>query len=412
MTPFDLIKQTEQVDRHKMLLNILDTASDAIVAIDEQQRIVMFNLQAEQIFGYAASEVLGEPLSLLLPERHRRAHLGHIGTFAKEKASRRLMGGRSELAALRSDSTEFPVEISISKVELSNGQTLFTAIVRDVTERKEAERALKRAHDELEMRVEQRTAELAAANSELRKFAYIVSHDLRAPLVNLKGFAGELRFAMDELNELLTRVTFAESDKQLASDVLEQDIPESLDFIESAASRMDTLINAILKLSRIGHQQLYFQPVDLNQVFEESLRSFAHQVDKENIAIDVENMPVIKADPTSISQIADNLLSNAVKYLVPARPGKIRVYATSDPSGVTVHVEDNGRGIEAADREKVFQIFRRAGVQDTPGEGMGLNYVQAIIRRHGGSISLVSQPGEGSCFSVSLPHHPEDRREL
>ncbi|TNE44560.1 MAG: PAS domain-containing sensor histidine kinase [Deltaproteobacteria bacterium] len=411
MTPFDILKQIQQADNQKMFRNILDTASDAIVTIDGEQRIVMFNLQAEQVFGLKASDVLGEPLSMLLPERFRRAHLGYIEHFADEPESRRLMGKRSELAALHSDGTEFPVEISISKVEMTDGDKLFTAIVRDVTERKEAEKALQRAHDELEHRVEERTAQLASANNELRKFAYIVSHDLRGPLVNLKGFAGELRFAIDELSELLEKCAFAEEDKATAHDLLEQDIPESLGFIEAASSRMDQLINAILKLSRIGHQKLFFQPVDLNAVFEDSVRSFAHQADQANVSVTVEPLPVVKADPTSISQVADNLMSNAIKYLVPERPGQIRVFAEPHEAGVTVHVEDNGRGIEEVDHEKVFQIFRRAGVQDTPGEGMGLNYVQAIVGRHGGSISLVSQPGEGSRFSITLPHHPEDGRE-
>ena len=159
----------KRVKQHSQALfqNILDTASDAILSVDEEQHIVMFNLQAEQIFGYKSEEILGKPLSLLLPQRYALAHKGYVDAFGQESAHRRLMSTRSELAGVRKDGSEFPVDISISKVTVSENKRLYTAIVRDVTKRQKIEKALQQTHDELEARVMRRTEALNAANTQL-----------------------------------------------------------------------------------------------------------------------------------------------------------------------------------------------------------------------------------------------------
>lgn len=396
-------------DKQALFESIFDTASDAIVCVDGFQNIAMFNRQAEQLFGYRAEEVIGQPLACLLPKHTRGRHELHVLSFAQEKTERRLMGSRAELSALRKDGSEFPVEISIAKVKLSEERTLFTAIVRDVTERKLAEQALQKAHEELEIRVEQRTADLKAANEELRTFAYIVSHDLRAPLVNLKGFSGELRFSLDELQSLLLSCELPEDIRKQVVSLLEADIPESLNYIELAATRMDQLINAILKLSRLGHQKLIIQTIDLNKAVDEALTALAHQIDLGGIEVHCETLPPLRADLTVVGSIIDNLLSNAIKYSDPARKNLIKIYATHHEKGTTIHVQDQGRGIAEDDKSKVFQIFRRAGTQDVPGEGMGLSYVQAMLRRHGGTIDFVSVLGQGSTFSFSIPDDLEER---
>ena len=204
-------QQTEEELRASQarFAGILDIAEDAIVSVAADQRIVLFNQGAERIFGYAAAEVLGRPLDTLLPPHSREVHGQHMQVFAHAAGALRKMGERREVFGRRKDGSEFPAEASISRLEL-NGQTLFTAMLRDVTERKRAEAAIRQLNDELEQRVLARTAELAETNRQLAQknaenetFVYSVSHDLRSPLVNLEGFSNELALSCQDLRTLL-----------------------------------------------------------------------------------------------------------------------------------------------------------------------------------------------------------------
>ncbi|MBK04244.1 MAG: hypothetical protein CL920_08040 [Deltaproteobacteria bacterium] len=395
----------EVMQAQERFRTLFQTASDAIITINSQQEITLFNQQAEDIFGYTAQEAIGQPLEILLPENIHKQHRHHVEGFAVDGESRRLMGARRELSGRRKDGSLFPLEASIAKMPFDD-KFFFTAIVRDVTERKQAREVLQRAHDELERRVEDRTRELQEANEELKTFAYIVSHDLRSPLVNIKGFAGELRLSIEDVQQLLE--TGGEDVFGQLSFLLKEDIPESLEFIDAATSRMDRLINAILKLSRVGHRKLYMETLALDKVVNDTLISMRHQIETQGVDIEVGEFGEVTADPTSLEQILGNLLTNAVQYLLPTRKGQIRIFEERDAEYTTIHVQDNGRGIAEEDHAKVFQIFRRLGTQDVPGEGMGLSYVQALVRRHGGRIWFTSTLHEGSTFSFSLPHQIQE----
>jgi len=289
------------------------------------------------------------------------------------------------------------------------GVGLGVVFSRHMAERQRAERALRAARDSLEVRVQERTAELEQANEEIKHFAYIVSHDLRAPLVNLKGFSAELRYALDEIQQVLgdARPHLDEGQQQRLRYALDEDVPEALGFIESSVSRMDAFINAVLRLSRLGRRELHPEPVDVEALAHEALESLAHQIEAHEVEVTVGALPTVVVDRTSMEQIMGNLLDNALKYLQPGRPGEIEIAAERDGSGadeemVTFHVRDNGRGIAEDDLHKVFAPFRRAGKQDAPGDGMGLPYVQTLVRRHGGRIWCESEPGEGTTFSFTL----------
>ncbi len=269
----------------------------------------------------------------------------------------------------------------------------------------QAQQSLREANNRLEERVQERTAALERLNEELRSFTYIVSHDLRAPLVNLKGFSGELRYVMETLKEVLadTLDRFDKKQQDVLNTAIEQDIPEALDFIDAAVSRMDSLTNAILKLSRLGRREFDLERLDMNHLLLETVQSFAHQIEQQQVEVKVGDLPEIIADRTSMEQIMSNLLSNAINYLDPDRPGKINIRAESSATEVTFHIQDNGRGIAAYDMPKIFEIFRRVGPQTVPGEGMGLTYVQMLVRRHGGQIWCRSEEGAGAIFSIKIP---------
>ncbi len=261
--------------------------------------------------------------------------------------------------------------------------------------------------DNLEARVSARTAELARSNQELRQFAYIVSHDLRAPLVNLKGFAAELRTALQTIQAAYEKSLpyLDEVERQRLSCALEQDVPEALGFIESSVNRMDYFLTTLLKLSRMGRRELKLEPVDCQILVTDVLQSLAHQMEVGQVQVQVGMLPTIYADHTSLAQIFGNILDNAVKYLDPNRPGRIEISASQAADKTAFTIRDNGRGIAPEDMDKVFAPFRRAGKQDQPGEGMGLSYVQTLVRLHGGQIECQSELGVGTRFTFTIANH-------
>jgi len=269
-------------------------------------------------------------------------------------------------------------------------------------ERENAER--KRAEEQLKIYA----AELEEKNEEIQQFVYIVSHDLRAPLVNLKGFASELRFSLNVIYSALNDAALPHLDETRKKEVttaLQEDLPEALGFIDSSVTRMDHFINALLKLSRLGRRELDFELLDMDSIVQATLRSLTHQIEARRIDVTVEPLPRVVADRTSMEQIIGNLLNNAVIYLDPERSGKIEIYSEHSHNQTTFCVRDNGRGISKDDMPKVFALFRRAGSQNVAGEGMGLSYVQTLVRRHGGQIRCESDPGVGTTFAFHISNH-------
>ncbi|SHF26032.1 hypothetical protein SAMN02745157_2034 [Kaistia soli DSM 19436] len=260
-----------------------------------------------------------------------------------------------------------------------------------------AQQELSESNSHLEEKVAERTSDLQEANDELQRFAYIVSHDLRSPLVNIMGFTGELDAIRNDLIEQDAR----SADPQRSQ--IYADFDEALGFIKASISKMDRLINAILNLSRAGRRDFNPQQIDLSQALKTIQDAVTHQAQEADAVIEIGPLPSIESDRLAIEQIFSNLIDNAVKYLKPGRPGRIGVTGAERGGFVIIRVADNGRGIDPTDRERVFELFRRAGTQDRPGEGIGLAHVRALVRRIGGKIRLDSELGEGSTFTVILP---------
>src|SRR5437870_1587708 len=279
-TEGDLHQQAEAVlrDSEARTHAILQTAVDGIITIDARGLIESFNPAAERLFGYTADEVLGQNISMLMPSPYREEHDGYMARYL-QTGEPHIIGIGREVRARRRDGSTFPIALAVSEVHLA-GRRMFTGIVHDLTARVQAEEALRRARDELEVRVQERTAELTAANEEIKRFAYIVSHDLRAPLINLKGFASELRAACDVLQAALPAVLPHLEAPQRAdvSRILDQDIPEALGFIDTAVTRMDHLIRAILHLSRLGRRELFLEPLDMRALVQGTVQTLAHQI--------------------------------------------------------------------------------------------------------------------------------------
>ncbi len=258
----------------------------------------------------------------------------------------------------------------------------------------------------LEERVRERTADLGRANEEVQRFAYIVTHDLRAPLVNIMGFTSELETSLAPVQAFIGRTeeTGDPVVKNARLAVLE-DLPEAIGFIRSSTRKMDGLINAILKLSREGRRSLKPEPVDLDALLHAAAESVRHQIidAKGTVTIKGKVNPIV-SDKLALDQIFGNLLDNAVKYRDPKRPLSIRIQTGEEPGrSISIAIEDNGRGIAKQDHERVFELFRRSGPQDQRGEGIGLAHVRAMVRNLGGDITLSSELGYGTTFKVILP---------
>lgn len=261
----------------------------------------------------------------------------------------------------------------------------------------------------LEERVRERTQDLERANEEIQKFAYIVTHDLRAPLVNVMGFTAELEDSVGDLKAYMDGLAGEEDDPDdqvlaAARRAAAEDLPEAIGFIRTSTQKMDGLINAILKISREGRRPLKIEPVDLAALLGAAADTVHHQVSETGGAVEVEgNVPALLSDRLSLEQVFGNLLDNAVKYRAPDRPLQVTISARPDGPRIVVDVSDNGRGIAAQDHERVFELFRRSGSQTQPGEGIGLAHVRTLLRSLGGDITLSSELGRGTTFKVSLP---------
>lgn len=279
-----------------------------------------------------------------------------------------------------------------------------------------AERQLLENNANLETTVDERTADLREANEEIQRFAYIVSHDLRSPLVNIMGFTSELEeLRGDIFRRIASKSTVASEGERQIEPVNEEPVlegedkklsdefNEALGFIKSSIGRMDRLISAILNLTREGRREFHPVHIDLNEFLQGIVSSVAHQAAEANATIRIEALPDITSDKLAIEQIFSNLIDNALKYLKADTAGDILLRGRRKLGFAVIEVIDNGRGIDPKDHQRIFDLFRRAGTQEKPGQGIGLAHVRALVRRLGGTISVVSELNQGSTFTVTLP---------
>jgi len=286
-------------------------------------------------------------------------------------------------------------------------------IRRSARARDHAEVLLRDSNLNLEATVDERTADLREANDEIQRFAYIVSHDLRSPLVNIMGFTSELEELRADIFQriaTLRRVAAAAPPPLDDEPVLEsedkrllEDFSEALEFIKSSIAKMDRLISAILNLTREGRREFLPVRIDTRELVEAVVATVAHQASEAQAQIRIEPLPELVSDRLALEQIFSNLLDNALKYLKPGVPGEISVRGRTRLNFAIFEVSDNGRGIDPKDHQRIFELFRRAGTQDRPGQGIGLAHVRTLVRRLGGTMTVASEPDKGSTFTITLP---------
>jgi len=373
----------------------------------QQRHVEQLSRTAHRLDSLFRASMGASPSRLETAETERQSIAQQV-----EDAAGRVLQTERTLLAERSKARErtvrlFYAVLAATALLLALVATGSIWIIRRYTgELQESRDELRSLNEDLEGAVAERTTDLQRANDEIQRFAYIVSHDLRSPLVNVMGFTSELDAAIVPLREFVG--TVAERTPELVGEdvrlAVEEDLPEAVGFIRTSTQKMDRLINAILRLSREGRRTISAERLDLETVAHSVVDGLRHRIDELGVTATIQpGMPEIVTDRLALEQILSNLVENAIKYLKPGRPGVIEIAAQLSHGRIQISVKDNGRGIEKRDHDRIFDLFRRSGEQDQPGEGIGLAHVRALAYRLGGTISVESELDRGAVFTINLP---------
>jgi PAS domain S-box-containing protein len=349
---------------------LLEAAPDAMVVVNQGGEIVLLNVQAEKQFGYSRDELVGQKVKNIIPEGFAE-RLVADALRSVEDALAQQIGTGIELIARRKNRSEFPIEIMLSPLESAEG-ILVTAAVRDITARKKAEANLLN-----------KVEELNRSNEELGQFAYIASHDLQEPLRMVASYT-----------QLLSRRYRGK---------LDSDADEFIAFAVDGASRMQRLIQDLLTYSRVGTKGKDLLDISSEGALQQALINLRGAIEEKGALVTHDPLPSVFADEMQLIQLFQNLIGNAIKYQSSGIP---KVHITAFRNGGkkwTFSVKDNGLGIDPQYFEKIFGMFQRLHKREEfAGTGIGLAICKKIVERHGGSISVESQPGQGSTFHFAL----------
>jgi PAS domain S-box-containing protein len=369
-------KRGEEAQSH--LAAIVQSSFDAVFRESLEGVITNWNAAAERMYGYSPDEVIGRSVEILFPPELRHTLDDILSTIRRGEHV-----GVRETVRLRKGGLRIPISLSVSPICNQQGAVIAAStIAHDISDRKRAEEELRRVHDDLEERVEERTRELRDVVKELESFTYAVSHDLRAPLRSIDGFARALE---EDYSEELDATALG-----------------YLERIMAASRRMGALIDNLLDLSRLDHAPLTFQSVDVTALARRLDAEQRERNPQRNVSLEVE--PELKAtgDPHLLGIALTNLLDNAWKYTRDRDPGRIEVGSLRQNGQTVYFVSDNGIGFDMRYADRLFVPFQRLHADEVEGTGVGLATVQRIVRRHGGRMWAEGREGEGATFFFTL----------
>ena len=355
--------------------SITQSATDAIISADSDDNIISWNKGAQTIFGYTEEEALGKSLIIIIPERYRDAHKKGLERV-NSTGETQIIGKTVELVGMRKDSSEFPLELSLSTWKIGI-RRLYSGIIKDVTERKRADEKLK-----------QTLAEVERSNKDLEQFAYAASHDLQEPLRTVSNFT-----------QLLAKRYKGELDAKA---------DQFIGFIVDGATRMQEMIENLLAYSRVSTRAKPFELTDCETVFDQALINVKMAIEESDALVTHDPLPTVMADASQMVQLFQNLLSNAIKFR--KEKPRITVSAAQKRNEWLFSVKDNGIGIAPEFMEHIFKMFQREHASaEYPGTGVGLAICKKIVERHGGRIWVESQTGKGSTFYFTIPVRKGER---
>jgi PAS domain S-box-containing protein len=361
-------------DSEMRFRSLAQSAVDAVISINSEDKIIFWNKGAESMFGYSEEEIMGRSVIMLIPESLRDKHRAGMRRYL-DTGERKIIGKTVELQGLTKGGIEFPLELSLSTWKTREG-TFFTGMIRDITRRKEAEQAL-----------EQRTIEARQRNEELESLIQMVAHDLKSPVTTIGG---------------LVRLLKGSLSKMPADDRKEQILNQLSLTSESVERFLRDLLDGLVS----EHTEPERAEIRLAEVVNDVVRQHRQMIDEKGINLDVEiaSAPTVLGDVHRIRQVLDNLVINAVRHMGEKNRPMIRIQVLSDQDHVVTKVSDNGVGIPAQYLDKIFDRFfrgSRSGVQG--GTGLGLSIAKKIIESHGGRIWVESEDGKGATFVFVLP---------
>ena len=362
------------------LAAIVESSQDAILSRDLHGRILSWNAGAQRLLGYTAAEIIGRDLAMVPPERRHEIDENRRLLRSGEQVS------DYQTVRVTKDGRAIDVSLSGSPIKDDRGNVIgMASILRDITPLKMAEQALQKAHDDLELRVAERTAELSRINAELEKFAYIASHDLQEPLRTVINFS-----------DLLER---------RYQDKLDADGREFLGFIVSGVIRMRRLVDDLLEFSRTGHERVVRQPVDGEAVLVRVLANLGQSLAECGAVVTHDPLPIVLADAGQLEQLLQNLVGNAIKFRSD-QPPAVHVGIDAQATEWMFSVRDNGIGLDPRFANRIFEMFQRLhGVGKYLGSGVGLAICKKIVERHAGRIWVESTEGQGATFYFTLPRN-------
>ncbi|MFZ0773136.1 MAG: PAS domain S-box protein [Candidatus Sulfotelmatobacter sp.] len=377
---------------------LLEAAPDAMVVVNQAGEIVLLNVQAEKQFGYRRDELVGQKVKNIIPQGFAERLIADAHRSVADALAQQI-GMGIELSGRRKDGSEFPIEIMLSPLESAEG-ILVTAAIRNISARKKSEQAntqlenqatvMRGAHDELELRVSERTKELAFANQvleqsnlELKQFAYIASHDLQSPLRSISGFVQLLKMEYED-----------KLDEQ-AADWIRRTV--------QSIGQMQTLIRDLLSYSRVDARSVPFTQIPFLDIVDDALTLLESSIRDSGGRVTWDQLPDIMGDRSQLVQLIQNLIGNGLTYRG-GKPPHIHLSAERSGKEWVFSVRDNGIGIDPKHYEQIFEIFKRLHDQkDYPGTGIGLAVCRRVVNRHGGRIWVKSEPGLGSTFLFTIP---------
>jgi PAS domain S-box-containing protein len=389
----ELGRQTEELARSRealetqtlMLQSVLDSMEEGLVAVDERGRFVIWNPAAQKIVGMGPAEMspegwnahygvyLPDAVTPYPPEQNPllRAMCGQRGAAEMFLKNRNLGGG-------------IWIEINGSPLKDRDGALRGGVVAfRDITRRRADEREIRALNDELEKRVENRTAQLEAANKELEAFSYSVAHDLRAPLRHISGFS---KILIEDFGPSLP-----------------EGAQHHLQRIEQGARRMGQLVDELLNLTRVGRQALAPKLTDLNAVVKDVIAMLEPEAEGRALEWKVAELPDVECDPILVRQVFQNLIGNALKYSRKRSPAVIEIGRSEQAGQTVIFVRDNGVGFSMKYVDKLFGVFQRLHrAEDFEGTGVGLATVRRIVQKHGGRVWAEAEVDRGSTFSFTL----------
>ena len=372
------LRETEE--RFGLLVRLAEDY--AIITMAPDGAISTWNPGAQRIFGYTDSEVIGKGQGIFFTEEDRAEDVP-ARQLSRAEAEGHVLDERWQV---RKNGSRFWASGSTVCLRTEEGTVRgFAKILRDITERKKVEEGIRELNQELEIRVQRRTAALQESKEQMEAFSYTVAHDLRAPLRAMQGFAHAM---LDDYGKRLD--------------------PAGVEFLErimASAHRMDELIQDLLAYSQLSRSDLSFKPASVKEVVENTLIAYERIIKEAHaeVKLSLDGL-FVRAHPATLENALGNLISNAIKFTPPGQTPKLHIRAINQGNTVQISVQDNGIGIAPEHHERIFRVFERLHSQEAyPGTGIGLALVRKGVERMGGKVGVVSDPGKGSLFWIELP---------